>query len=276
MTVVMSGRRALWCCAGIAAFALAAILGNQKAGAETPGGVFSLGSAGADRFWAANLLSLDRIGLGNYAKRDQFRHVPELPRIDAPESIAEIPERINELAKKDAQIIASADGAQNAQQAQLVAVDKAGTINLDAIKHVKIGDRSAEWSCLTEALYFEARGESLVGQVAVAEVILNRVDSRRYPSSVCGVVRQGESRGKGCQFSYRCDGKSDAMSEKGAMKQVGQVAWVMLKGKPRILTGDATHYHTTAVNPRWSKRLVKTARIGDHIFYRKPTELSSR
>ncbi|MEM1277723.1 MAG: cell wall hydrolase [Pseudomonadota bacterium] len=260
---------------GIAVLATAAFLG-QGAAADTPNGASSFDGKTSKLFWADNLVTLDRMGLDALAKGAKFQNASVLPKIDAPTSTATVPAQIDALAEHDETVSASADGAQNAQQAELVVVDKAGTIDLEAIKHVEIGDKSAAWSCLTEALYFEARGESLVGQVAVAEVILNRVDSRRYPNSVCGVIRQGESRGTGCQFSYRCDGKSDAMSEKAARKQVGQVAWVMLKGKPRILTSEATHYHTTAVNPRWSKKLVKTARIGEHIFYRKPTQLSRR
>ena len=276
MTVAMSGRGAPLRRAGVATLAIAALLFVHNANADTSHGAFSLGSAKVDQVWAVNLLSLDRLGLESYTDKVELGDVPGVPKIDADAETPALPSQIDELAVQDEQISASADGAQNAQQAELVVVDKAGTIGLDAIKHVKVGEKSTEWACLTEALYFEARGESLVGQVAVAEVILNRVDSRRYPNSVCGVIRQGESRGTGCQFSYRCDGKSDAMSEKGARKLMGQVAWVMLKGKPRILTSEATHYHTTAVRPRWSKKLVKTARIGDHIFYRKPTQLSQR
>jgi spore germination cell wall hydrolase CwlJ-like protein len=126
----------------------------------------------------------------------------------------------------------------------------------------------AEWQCLTEALYFEARGESLEGQVAVAEVILNRVDSPLYPRSVCGVVKQRG--GGGCQFSYVCDGRADRMRDKTAADRAGRVARAMLDGAPRILTDGATHFHTRAVRPGWSKRFAKTAAIGAHLFYRHP------
>ena len=67
----------------------------------------------------------------------------------------------------------------------------------------------AEWACLTEALYFEARGETLKGQLAVAEVILNRVDNRKYPDSICGVITQGASKRHKCQFSFKCDGRPE-------------------------------------------------------------------
>lgn len=144
---------------------------------------------------------------------------------------------------------------------------------VDAQKAVK-GD--AEWRCLSEALYFEARGESLAGQIAVAEVILNRVDSRSYPDTVCAVVQQGQERRNACQFSFICDGKAERIGNRKVFEKLGKVSWLMLQGKPRVLTGEATHYHNLSVEPRWSKRLHRTARIGDHIFYRKPVRLSER
>jgi spore germination cell wall hydrolase CwlJ-like protein len=124
-----------------------------------------------------------------------------------------------------------------------------------------------QWQCLTQALYFEARGESLEGQVAVAEVILNRVDSPLYPRTVCGVVKQRG--GGGCQFSYVCDGTTK-MREKGAADLAGRIARAMLDGAPRVLTDGATHFHTRGVRPSWSKRFARTASIGAHLFYRQP------
>ncbi len=126
----------------------------------------------------------------------------------------------------------------------------------------------AQWQCLKTALYFEARGETLKGQFAVAEVILNRVDSPRYPKTVCGVVQQGSS--KGCQFSYACDGIKDVMREKAAADRAGRIARIMLDGAPRGLTEGATHFHTRAVRPGWAHRFPRTAQIGAHLFYRQP------
>jgi spore germination cell wall hydrolase CwlJ-like protein len=128
-----------------------------------------------------------------------------------------------------------------------------------------------QFSCLAKALYFEARGESVKGQFAVAEVILNRVDSHRYPNSVCGVVNQGSHRRSGCQFSYTCDGRADRIREKAAYSQVAKIAKLMLDGAPRALTSGATHFHTTQVNPRWARRFPRTAKIGSHLFYRQPS-----
>lgn len=126
----------------------------------------------------------------------------------------------------------------------------------------------AEWQCLQSALYHEARGETLKGQFAVAEVILNRVDNPKYPKSVCGVVNQGSS--KGCQFSFVCDGIKDVMREKAAADRAGRIARLMLDGAPRALTEGATHFHTRAVRPGWAHRFPRTAQIGAHLFYRQP------
>ncbi|MEM7210345.1 MAG: cell wall hydrolase [Pseudomonadota bacterium] len=146
----------------------------------------------------------------------------------------------------------------------------------EALSRVKVKNRSDNWYCLAEALYFEARGESLRGQIAVAEVILNRVDSKRYPNSVCGVVQQGQHRRNACQFSYNCDGKSNRIGNRKVFNELGQLAYVMLNGAKRKLTGNALFYHNTTVRPRWSRKFVRTARIGRHIFYRQPVKLSKR
>jgi len=133
----------------------------------------------------------------------------------------------------------------------------------------------AQWRCLTEALYFEARGESGRGMFAVAEVILNRVDSPGYPGTICGVVHQGTGRLYACQFTYTCDGRSDAITDHGAWVNVGRVARAMLDGTARTLTAGATHYHTRDVNPSWARRFPQTAAIGAHLFYREPTRVAS-
>ncbi len=127
---------------------------------------------------------------------------------------------------------------------------------------------SKEWQCLTEALYFEARGETIKGQFAVAEVIMNRVESPRFPNSICGVINQGTGRKYACQFTYTCDGRAEVISEPAAYARLGKVAQAMIDGADRGLTGGATHYHTTAVVPSWAKRLTRTAKIGVHRFYR--------
>ncbi len=128
-------------------------------------------------------------------------------------------------------------------------------------------DGDQQWDCLRKALYFEARGESLKGEFAVAEVILNRVDSPDYPKSVCGVVN---AKGHGqCAFSYVCDGIGDRMREPMSIDRAGRIARVMLDGAPRTLTLGATYFHALHVRPNWGA-VVQTAAIGGHLFYRSP------
>lgn len=124
--------------------------------------------------------------------------------------------------------------------------------------------------CMTEALYYEARGEGVAGQKAVAEVILNRVDNPRFPTTVCGVINQ---RG---QFSYK--GRvSNRYSEKAAFRLAQNIAAAALAGEPRNLTGGATYFHTRSVRPNWSRQFFRTTQIGSHIFYAtaRPKRLAS-
>jgi spore germination cell wall hydrolase CwlJ-like protein len=131
--------------------------------------------------------------------------------------------------------------------------------------------RSAELDCLATALYFEARGEGLDGQAAVAEVILNRTGLPGFPGTVCAVVRDGAGDGAdGCQFSYACDGRSDVVTDRTSYEVAERIAAAMMAGAPRSLTDGATHFHNDAVRPSWASRFARTARIGDHTFYRMP------
>ena len=145
----------------------------------------------------------------------------------------------------------------------------------DWLDTLPVASGGAAWRCLAEALYFEARGESVKGQFGVAEVILNRVDSTSFPNSVCGVVQQGTGKLYQCQFSYRCDRYDEKIREKAAYARVAKIARVMIDGAQRPLTKGATHYHTNAVNPRWARKFPRTATIGVHYFYRMPTKVSS-
>lgn len=135
-------------------------------------------------------------------------------------------------------------------------------------------DGGPQWKCLAEALYFEARGESVKGQFAVAEVIMNRVENARFPDTLCGVIRQGTGRKFACQFTYTCDGQKETIHEPAAWEQVGKVARLMMDGAPRTLTDGATHYHTKSVRPRWARVYPKTTSIGYHIFYRQSYRVS--
>jgi spore germination cell wall hydrolase CwlJ-like protein len=148
--------------------------------------------------------------------------------------------------------------------------------NRSAIDSLKPARGGEQWECLTEALYFEARGETVRGMFGVAEVILNRVDDPRYPSSVCQVVNQGTGERFRCQFTYTCDGRPEKMADKRAYERVGKIARIMLDGMERRLTDGATHYHTKSVKPKWSRVFPRTTTIGYHHFYREPSRLASR
>ncbi len=144
----------------------------------------------------------------------------------------------------------------------------------------KVEVAANERQCLAKAIYHEARGEPEKGQWAVANVILNRVASSSYPSTVCGVVYQNAtSQNFRCQFTFACDGKSDVAGEGN---RIVRTSWVrsnliafaafkqyqtgtQLEALPR----DVLFYHTRAVSPNWSKVYKVVAEIGNHIFYAK-------
>ena len=123
--------------------------------------------------------------------------------------------------------------------------------------------------CLALNIYFEARSEPIEGQIAIAEVTLNRVASTNYPNDVCSVVLQKNK--DGCQFSWWCDGKSDQPREHNSLRTSKALAELMLKEGHHItvIGNEATHYHSNDVHPYWANDLHKIRRIGKHIFYKK-------
>jgi len=128
-------------------------------------------------------------------------------------------------------------------------------------------ESSRELECLSEAVYYEARGETPSGQAAVAQVVLNRVRHPSFPKSICGVVFQGAST-RGCQFSFACDGSMRSPRERGAWNRAQKVAARALSGAVMTEVGAATHFHTTGVAPGWGPRLLRVAQVGMHVFYR--------
>ncbi|QDG79034.1 cell wall hydrolase [Labrenzia sp. PHM005] len=133
---------------------------------------------------------------------------------------------------------------------------------------LSVGTRK-EQKCLAEAIYFEARGEEEEGQVAVAQVVLNRVKNPSYPNSICGVVYQNKHKRNRCQFSFACDGIRDRIASPGAWKTAQRLSKEVLDGKRYLKMVDAsTHYHADYVNPRWAKSMAKRGKIGLHIFYK--------
>jgi len=136
--------------------------------------------------------------------------------------------------------------------------------------------KADEHTCLIEAVYFEARSETFTGKLAVANVILERMYSKSFPNTICGVVKQGiywkgnPVRNK-CQFSYWCDGKSESMNNISALQEVVKAVQLALDGAMLRNTLGATHYHAVYVSPSWavSKEFVLMDTVGEHIFYKK-------
>lgn len=133
--------------------------------------------------------------------------------------------------------------------------------------HIAAQSVERETKCLADAIYHEARSESEAGQLAVAEVVINRVNSGKYPDSICGVVYQGSERVTGCQFSFTCDGSLKQRIDPIAYTRAQRVAKNVVMGHGRALVGSATYYHADYVAPAWASAYEQTARIGRHIFY---------
>ncbi len=132
-------------------------------------------------------------------------------------------------------------------------------------------DQMRSLDCLTQAVYYEAGNQSEDGQRAVAQVVLNRVRHPAWPDSVCGVVYQGAMRpGGGCQFTFTCDGSLARTPVASLWVRARQYAAEALAGRTYAPVGLSTFYHANYVFPAWAPRLVKTATIGAHIFYRLP------
>ena len=133
--------------------------------------------------------------------------------------------------------------------------------------------------CLALNTYHEAKNQSLVGQIATAQVVMNRVADDRYPNTICEVVKQGPTRPSWenpekeypirhrCQFSWYCDGKPDVPKNEKAWRKAQDVAFLVLYNKINLdVTEGATHYHATYVRPAWAKTKTRTTRIEKHIF----------
>ena len=127
--------------------------------------------------------------------------------------------------------------------------------------------RAADLECMTQAVYYEARGEGARGQAAVAQVVMNRVKHPAFPKSVCAVVFQG-AHAPGCQFSFACDGSMRHRRDFGAWNEARAIASRALAGVVVANIGAATHFHTTAVSPSWAPQMLRVSQVGVHVFYR--------
>jgi spore germination cell wall hydrolase CwlJ-like protein len=150
-------------------------------------------------------------------------------------------------------------------------VTGAGQHPMSPAERLRLDDkgRAKAVKCLTEAIYFEARGEPVRGQIAVAQVVMNRVFSGYYPGTVCGVVYQNANRHLACQFTFACDGIPEVVREPEAFERAKKIAAETLDGQlwlPEV--GKATHYHAYWVHPSWVHEMTKMYKLGVHTFYR--------
>jgi hypothetical protein len=136
-------------------------------------------------------------------------------------------------------------------------------------RHVTLDKR--ELDCLAQAIYFEARGEPHDGQLAVAQVVLNRAGSKHWPDTVCGVVYQNQNWRNRCQFSFACDGQPERIRDQASWRRSVAVAQQFAQGYVHENVGGATHYHANYVSPGWARAFSKIEQIGKHIFYRSRT-----
>ena len=185
-------------------------------------------------------------------------------------------EVINKLEKFEQKNISKLDPWDVAHFFGLTKVRRPSDWTYSKLLSLPVPKSDKQMSCLAEALYFEARGEPIKGQLAVGEVILNRVEDRRYPSSICKVVNQGTGRRFACQFTYTCDGKLETVHERKPYEMALKIAKILMTTHDKKLTRGSTHYHSNYVDPKWSKKFERVAKFGRHIFYRQPILLSQR
>ena len=163
--------------------------------------------------------------------------------------------------------------AEHSHVTQLVDAADSATLAADGLRDAvalvsaRRPSTARDLDCLTQAVYFEARGETPRGQAAVATVVLNRVRKVGFPKTVCGVVFQGAAT-HGCQFSFACDGSMHHGLEADAWDRARGIAARALSGVVLAEVGSATHFHTTAVSPEWGPQMMRVAQVGLHVFYR--------
>ncbi len=251
MSIFRLRMRRLALLAAVGGFVLSGLTGTETAVADTQGPVARTASAGL-----VNAMNRERavMSLGANAR------------------VGALAKGIRPLARdNDSVTVASRSVGPEAASSL-----SARTLNMAALDALPRASGDTEWQCLATAIYHESRGEPISGQIAVAEVILNRVENRQYPNSVCAVTNQGKGTGRACQFSYACDGRSDAMTSIGARLRAEKLARLMLDGMPRSITDGATHFHATYVSPSWARAMTRTAAIGNHRFYRMGQQVARR
>lgn len=207
---------------------------------------------------------------------DRQQELKTFDGFDVPAATPELTEEVllGYIAKKQNRALDAIEAADFSDGPALTAAvlsDYAADGFVPTTKRVKLAD--GERLCLAQAIYHEARGESREGQLAVANVIINRAMSKKYPSTICGVVFQNADKGKfKCQFTFACDGRSDMGRERTAWNRSLNLAdeafYEFQRGeRPGVIPNSVLFYHTTAVAPKWSHTFNRVAAIGSHVFY---------
>jgi spore germination cell wall hydrolase CwlJ-like protein len=189
--------------------------------------------------------------------------------LDAPPDVLDRPEAVPEHEiPMPAHRPADADGERVAGKGEVTGNGKGPSSPAERLG-LSAKTRAKAEKCLAEAVYFESRGESVRGQMAVAQVVMNRVFSEFYPDNVCDVVYQNAHRRLACQFTFACDGIRDVVRDQDAWQRAKRIAVDTLDGKLWLEdVGKATHYHAYWVRPWWIRTMRKLHKIGVHSFYR--------
>jgi len=207
---------------------------------------------------------------------DRRQQLDNFEGFDVPAPKAELTEAMlmGYIAKRQNQALDAIESVDISDKPALTSAVLSSYVKADFVpttKRVKLAD--GERLCLAQAIYHEARGESREGQLAVANVIINRAMSKKYPSTICGVVFQNADKGRyKCQFTFACDGRSDMGRERSAwnrsIKMAEDAFYEFQRGeRPGVVPNSVLFYHTTAVAPKWSHTFNRVAAIGSHVFY---------
>jgi spore germination cell wall hydrolase CwlJ-like protein len=122
-------------------------------------------------------------------------------------------------------------------------------------------------TCLARTIYWEARGSGVAGMEAIANVVMNRLGHEGFPSTICGIVKQGSEQ-HACQFSWWCDGRPDSAQDQTSYAAAKEVARKALNRKLKDVTSGAMYFHGKGSAPDWSKQYIRTTTIGTHVFYK--------
>ena len=234
-------------------------------------GAYIAGGAARTSAGDAHLAAAAASGFSESALRAEVSAMPPgalaVARRHDPYTAAGAPERDRQTAELTARLIDTAQSSPaGGAQAPLLRTSLSGPA-ASVEKSTGALSNARALDCLSQAVYYEARGESQTGQAAVAQVVLNRLRRPGFPKTVCGVVYQG-IQDRACQFSFACDGSARAPKEPEAWRKARAVAARAMGGFVLAQVGDATHFHVASLGAVWGQGLVRVAQIGAHSFYR--------